>query len=336
MAFVTYKAPSTKRRPDTADGWTSSGLTALVIRGLEARRPDLLPAALTMPECTHTARAPAGFKRDLLTKAYEGGGAALILDLREDLRRVGFDPILHVLLRSRTPAILAEKWGRFERYTHSTNRLELVPAGPAAFETHRYKNTGGSTHPAEDLLMLGVVATLLEQIGAEGVSVRLTPKNSEPLALIDAGRVVTGDGELPVSTAVGCIDWQGFAAPGRIDCDTDRLIVYGGNEDQPVTGAITSLISTDVARVWTWSVISQELAQPVRSLQRSLSKEETSLSELVRAVRVREACRLLEEDKLSLTQIGFWCGFSDSAHFSRDFKRSLGMPPSVYRASSVG
>ncbi|MAN60879.1 MAG: hypothetical protein CMI60_02925 [Parvibaculum sp.] len=60
------------------------------------------------------------------------------------------------------------------------------------------------------------------------------------------------------------------------------------------------------------------------------------MSELVRAVRVREACHLLEVGELSLTQIGFWCGFSDSAHFSRDFKKSLGMPPSVYRASSLG
>lgn len=331
-----HRAPSTKGRPETADGWTSSGLTALVIRGLEARRPDLLPPSLVMPECTHTARAPAGFKTDLLVKAYEAGGAALILDLREDLKRVGFDPILHVLRRSQTPAVLAEKWQRFERYTHSTNRLDLTLDGPGAFETRRYKNTGGDTHPAEDLLMFGVITTLLEQIGAIGVSVKLTPETGEHLTLIEAGRIEIGDELLPVSSAAGRIEWQGFAPGTSNECDTERLIVYGGDENQPVTGVITRLISSDVARIWAWPVISQELGQPVRSLQRSLSNEETSLSELVRAVRVREACHLLEAGELSLTQIGFWCGFSDSAHFSRDFKRSLGMPPSVYRASSLG
>lgn len=336
MGIVTHRAPSTKGRPETADGWTSSGLTAMVIRGLEARRPDLLPPLLVMPECTHTARAPAGFKRDLLAKAYEAGGPALILDLREDLKRVGFDPILHVLRRSRTPGILAEKWERFERYTHSTNRLVLAPDGPCAFETLRYKTSEGETHPAEDLLMLGVVTTILEQIGAEDVSIKLTPKRGEPLTLVNAGRIEIGDDRLPVSSAVGRIEWRQFNPQRPDDGDAERLIVYGGNEEQPVTGAITRLISTDVARVWAWPVISQELGQSVRSLQRSLSNEETSLSELVRAVRVREACRLLEAGELSLTQIGFWCGFSDSAHFSRDFKKSLGMPPSVYRASSVG
>lgn len=335
MGIVTHRAPRSKGMTETADGWTSSGLTALVIRGLEARRPDLLPPSLEMPECTHTARAPAGLKRDLLAKAYEAGGAALILELREDLKRVGFDPILHVLRRSRTPAILAEKWERFERYTHSTNRLGLIPLGPGAFETKRYKNGGGETHPAEDLLMLGVVTTLLEQIGAVDISVRLTPEAGEPLTLIEAGQIKFGDGLLPVSSALGRIEWRGFVPKAPDERGADRLIVYGGNEDQPVTGAITRLISTDLARVWAWPAISQELGQPVRTLQRSLSTEETSLSELVRALRVREACQLLEAGALSLTQIGFWCGFSDSAHFSRDFKKSLGMSPSVYRNSSA-
>ncbi|MAN61919.1 MAG: hypothetical protein CMI60_08210 [Parvibaculum sp.] len=57
------------------------------------------------------------------------------LDLREDLKCVEFDPVLHVLRRSRAPAVLAEKWERFERYTHSTNRLDLTPDGPDALVT---------------------------------------------------------------------------------------------------------------------------------------------------------------------------------------------------------
>ncbi len=336
MGTVTQSAPGQPGGAEKADGWTSSGLTALVIRGLQARRPDLLPSEAKVPETTHTARAPAGYKRDLLAAAYEGGGAALILDLGQDLKHVGFDPIVHVLLNSRTPLIVAEKWERFERYTHSTNRLELIPDGSAAFLTQRYKVTGEATHPAEDLLMLGVMTSLLEMIGATGVSVLLTPEKGQPLTLLQDGQIMVGAEKLVSSTALGRIEWQGFTPHASLAAEPDRLVVYGGNEDEPVTGAIAHLIASDVARGWTWPLISAELGQPVRSLQRSLSKEETSLSELVRAIRVREACRLLEAGQLSLTQIGFWCGFSDSAHFSRDFKKSLGMPPSVYRASSAG
>eukprot|EP00435_Cladocopium_sp_Y103_P076650 s1_g389.t1 len=336
MGTLTQRATSQPGGAEKADGWTSSGLTALVIRGLQTRRPDLLPSNANLPETTHTARAPAGYKRNLLLKAYEGGGAALILDLGQDLKHVGFDPIVHVLLNSRTPLIMAEKWERFERYTHSTNRLDLTLEGSSSFLTRRHKVTGEATHPAEDLLMLGVMACLLEMIGAERVSVLLTPDKGQPRALLDDGQIMVGAEELSVSTALGRIEWQSFAPQASYAAEPDRLVVYGGNEDEPVTGAITRLIGSDVARGWTWPLIAQELGQPVRSLQRSLANEETSLSELVRAIRVREACRLLEAGELSLTQIGFWCGFSDSAHFSRDFKKSLGMPPSVYRTSSAG
>lgn len=336
MGTVTQSAPTQAGGAYKADGWTSSGLTALVIRGLQARRPDLLPSEAKVPETTHTARAPAGYKRDVLVTAYEGGGAALILELGQDLKHVGFDPIVHVLLNSRTPLIMMEKWERFERYTHSTNRLELISDGPASFLTHRHKVTGEATHPAEDLLMLGVMASLLEMIGAERVSVCLTPDTGQPLTLLVDGQILVGPEKLASSTALGRIEWQSFTPQSSYAAEPDRLVVYGGNEDEPVTGAITRLIAGDVARGWTWPMIAQELGQPVRSLQRALSNEETSLSELVRAIRVREACRLLELGELSLTQIGFWCGFSDSAHFSRDFKKSLGMPPSVYRSSSAG
>jgi AraC-like DNA-binding protein len=76
----------------------------------------------------------------------------------------------------------------------------------------------------------------------------------------------------------------------------------------------------------------QRLNLSPRSLQRRLAEENTSLSAIVRAVRIREACHLLlSESGLSLTEIGYWCGFSDSPHFSREFRRALAMPPSVYR-----
>jgi AraC-like DNA-binding protein len=79
----------------------------------------------------------------------------------------------------------------------------------------------------------------------------------------------------------------------------------------------------------------QRLNLSPRSLQRRLAEENTSLSAIVRAVRIREACHLLSESGLSLTEIGYWCGFSDSPHFSREFRRALAMPPSVCRLSAA-
>ncbi|WP_160116021.1 helix-turn-helix domain-containing protein [Candidatus Halocynthiibacter alkanivorans] len=49
-------------------------------------------------------------------------------------------------------------------------------------------------------------------------------------------------------------------------------------------------------------------------------------------MRIFEACHLLKPGNTPLTVIGFCAGFSDSAHFSRDFRASVGLTPSEFRA----
>ncbi len=68
-----------------------------------------------------------------------------------------------------------------------------------------------------------------------------------------------------------------------------------------------------------------------RTLQRELGKTGETFTDLVDRVRTQEAARLLEQSELSVTEIGFACGFADTAHFSRRFKERYGAPPSVWR-----
>jgi AraC-like DNA-binding protein len=89
----------------------------------------------------------------------------------------------------------------------------------------------------------------------------------------------------------------------------------------------------DVARQWKVGELARETGLSTRSLQRRLGGAQLSLTRLVRLVRIHEACRLLKNTDAPLTTIGFCAGFSDSAHFSRDFRASTGMTPSDYRAA---
>ncbi len=52
-------------------------------------------------------------------------------------------------------------------------------------------------------------------------------------------------------------------------------------------------------------------------------------------VRIDEAKRLLTESALALSTIADECGFCDSAHFSREFKRSVGISPLEYRRQNT-
>jgi AraC-like DNA-binding protein len=51
--------------------------------------------------------------------------------------------------------------------------------------------------------------------------------------------------------------------------------------------------------------------------------------------RIREACKLLERDDLSITQIAMQVGFSDSNYFSRQFRSLMGLTPRNFRKRNL-
>jgi AraC family transcriptional regulator len=59
-----------------------------------------------------------------------------------------------------------------------------------------------------------------------------------------------------------------------------------------------------------------------------------SVGAYVRRLRVEFACRCLSTSNTSLVEIALAAGFSDQSHFSRTFKRHLGLSPAVFRKSS--
>jgi len=68
-----------------------------------------------------------------------------------------------------------------------------------------------------------------------------------------------------------------------------------------------------------------------RTIDRHLRRENVSFRDLSNEVRLERACRLLQNSVATVAQIAMRLGFSDSANFSRAFRRSLGVTPSEYR-----
>ncbi len=50
-------------------------------------------------------------------------------------------------------------------------------------------------------------------------------------------------------------------------------------------------------------------------------------------IRMKEAARLLMDDKLSVSEVGYQMGFSNLSHFSRIFEKHIGLKPKKYSAT---
>ncbi|KQK26128.1 hypothetical protein AR438_11145 [Chryseobacterium aquaticum] len=52
-------------------------------------------------------------------------------------------------------------------------------------------------------------------------------------------------------------------------------------------------------------------------------------------LRIREAARLLKEDKISVSEVGYHLNFSNMSHFSRVFKKYMGENPKKYSLNNI-
>lgn len=72
-----------------------------------------------------------------------------------------------------------------------------------------------------------------------------------------------------------------------------------------------------------------------RQLERAFSTAlSVSPAAFQRELRKDYACWMLTNSPRSITEIAFDCGFSDAAHFSREFRKAFGMSPRQYRRGS--
>ena len=84
------------------------------------------------------------------------------------------------------------------------------------------------------------------------------------------------------------------------------------------------------------AMLAKEVGMSKSHLQRKI-KETTGLSiaEFVRNLRLEQAARLLEEQKLNVSQVAYAVGFVNMAHFSTVFKKHFGVSPTDYIRSKV-
>ncbi len=316
-----------------------SSMLSLIADRIDQVRADPAATERSKVDAVRRAHVPARNKRDLLEPFWRDQGAEGVLGIGQNIRRARFDPLWQTALRSESPAVFLERWHRFEAYGHSRNRIRISQEAERRARFVRYAREGPAPAVYENLLMCGVMIGILEALGCTGLACDM------PLADGGLRRIRTnGAFDLPadhtqLSTGSWVIEWQAFAPVAENRPDVAPQVVTlplpegCGAGHKAILDRIARLLSRDPSRQWKVAELAVEAGVSTRSLQRKLKDAGLSFSEIVRLVRIQEACRLLRDQSVPLTTVGFCAGFADSAHFSRDFRASLGMPPSEYRAS---
>lgn len=284
------------------------------------------------------ARIGLDHKRLLVTAALGQGGIGSLALLGRGLRRFRDEPIHQALMSARGAVDLFARWGRLERYIHSRHRIvvesvEEGATGGTALLRHESRH-GPPPLAVEDLVLLGVLAALLEELGLHDVrawvgDAQVVP-DSNPQTLTD---IVRG-----AQTARWTLSWSGCMAPGvprpklqGTVAPTTTPVALSDSAWSQTACEVAELLSQDLATPLPIADLAQRMRLSKRSLQRTLADAGLSFSAVLAQTRCRTASWWLIHTATPLAEVGFVCGYSDQPHFTRDFRSRVGLPPAVYR-----
>ncbi len=256
-------------------------------------------------------------KTTLLQRLQEARGLQAVFEVGHALRELPSNPVLQALCSGPTAPAVLERWIRLERFGHTRNRTKLLRHTDTQAVLEHFARDGGAIHPVNDLFLWGLLVALLEQAGFSSVRARLDRPET---MLYSDGRPAPVT-QKPQETLRLILDWgprQRTTAP-----------------PEPLKGQIhlslRALFQSDLLRTWRLDAAARALRTSKRQLQRALSGEGTTFSEALQKTRTDAASALIQQTRLSLTEIAYCTGFSDSAHLARIFRRLNDLPPSALR-----
>jgi AraC-like DNA-binding protein len=266
-------------------------------------------------------------KRELLTHAVQAGGLGCLALLGRGLHRLAHEPLHSAMAAAADAQDLLQRWARLERYIHSRHlvQLQAVQARSARL-AHVSLRPQSPPLPAEDLVVLGVLAAFLEACGHRGL--RCLAGGAQVYPVCD--QVALARAIQQGRTHEWRIEWTGRdeppAQPGA------ALPLTQGDKSWPawVQEAYAAL-ADNLTAPWTLDQLAERLGQSRRSLQRGFLAQGTGFRQLQAEARYRSAGACLLQGPLALAEIGFLCGYADQSHFTREFRLRSGLTPADFR-----
>ncbi|MFN7985173.1 MAG: helix-turn-helix domain-containing protein, partial [Vicinamibacterales bacterium] len=208
----------------------------------------------------------------------------------------------------------------FDSFLHREPRQVMETLAAGAVVTLRRLATG-PVEPARVIFRHAAPPSIAEHLRILGPAVRFN--QSEDAVIYDTHVLQTPF----ISADPTLLEVFEGDARRRLDALAER----GG-----VSGRVLRLLGSRLrGAVPPLAEIASELAMSERSIQRSLSDEQTSYRQLVDDVRKNLAIEHLSRPGTSATDVAFLLGFSEPSAFTRAFRRWTGAAPSEFRAAGA-
>ncbi len=216
---------------------------------------------------------------------------------------------------------------------HAVALLLLGRKGPDGLDEAQFANVG-SAHRALIIAAIALCVSALFDLlvffdfqwaRGENVAALVSNANLFGLLLIGLMAALAGKSKAPQATAEPVSDLSPSAEPSEQDRDIvariDRLMeAHALYRDENLN----------------LSRLARRLGLPSRQISGAINRLlGINVSQYVNQLRIREACRLLEETQQSVTAVMFSSGFQTKSNFNREFRRVTGMSPVDWREREV-
>lgn len=311
--------------------FASSAMVRVLLRGMQ-RNGLQLPASVQGVGFP-TATVSLDFKRDIIQEVIRQSGPQCLVTLGQGIHDFAHEPTHRALCLASSPQELIERWQRLERYIHSRHRTEQVNANRDSL-TVRHVALSGFPAPSayEDLVVAGVLAALIELIGASGLQLMIDRVPVYPTCSLDELLSLSAE----QTTAEWTFVWRSITRQPHAYPLAESPAALISHEPWPeIAKRVFVAFASDPMAPPDLKELASGLSTSARSLQRALALAGLSYSTLLGQSRLRLASRALLESTTSIAEIGLLCGYADQAHFTREFGSRVGLTPARYREAFV-
>lgn len=271
---------------------------------------------------------------------------ALGIHAAEAVRPGAFDVLDYTL---RSSATLGEAWGRLTRYyrlLHDAAQVRLVVSGGHAHLSHALPSSMPPLpRQVAEFIMTALLVASRQATGVDLVPVEVSFHHAAPSDSSEHRRVFRCEPrfEQPfngMSVAQAALKWPLLKADSGLSTVLERhtgellarLPHVQGFVERVRAHAAEGLASGGATN----EAIAKRLHMSVRTLNRRMRDEGTSLQAVVDTLRRELALRYLEERRLAIPEVAYLLGFSEASAFHRAFRRWMGTTPTEHRRTSEG